>query len=360
MQQSMIDFPAIPVVDVRDGGPVRHAREACERARALRDACLAWFPRAAHPAAPLLDAVTRRWLARSRSPYVDEIAAIAAELQIPGIWFLNGSYQWGCTSLAREENGVPWLARTLDWPFSGLGRHVEVARMAGPAGEFWNVTWPGFVGVLTAMAPSRFAACMNQAPWRRRMRHPWLRPADMLVNSISIWPVTHIPPDQLLRQVFEHCRSFAEARERLATTPIARPAIFTLAGCSHDQRCVIERTEEGCSVREDSTSAANDWLVAREPWEARIGGEIFLTCSYEQAAQNSRSRREALAAWSGSFAGESFAWVAPPVLNKYTRVAVEACPADGILRVMGYELPPGAAWADPVTRPCEIAAVLAA
>ena len=46
---------------------------------------------------------------------------IAAALGYPGIWFLNGCYQWGCTALAREQAGVPWLARTLDWPFPGLG-----------------------------------------------------------------------------------------------------------------------------------------------------------------------------------------------------------------------------------------------
>src|SRR5438552_4081989 len=77
---SRTDLVAIPVVDVRDGGPLRHAVEGRTRARALRDDCLAWFPRFAHPALPLLDGVTRRWLKRSRSPYVAEIAAIAEEL----------------------------------------------------------------------------------------------------------------------------------------------------------------------------------------------------------------------------------------------------------------------------------------
>ena len=48
------------------------------------------------------------------------------------------------------------LARTLDWPFPGLGRFVELVRMRGPAGEFINVTWPGYVGALTALAPGRF------------------------------------------------------------------------------------------------------------------------------------------------------------------------------------------------------------
>jgi len=360
MNCAMSDLAAIPVIDVRDGGPVRHAREACARARALRDDCLAWLPRLAQPATPLLDAITRRWLLRSESPYVDEIAAIAAELKFPGIWLLNGSYVWGCTSLGREESGVPWLARTLDWPFSGLGRHVEIARMSGPAGEFWSVTWPGFVGALTATAPGRFAASMNQAPLRRRTRDPRLRVYDVALNALATWSLPHIPPDQLLRQVFEECRTFAEARKRLETIPVARPAIYVLVGCRAGERCAIERTEEGYRTLDDATCAANDWLVPRPQWEARIGTDVVWTCSYDEAAERSRRRREALAGWTGSFVRESFGWVVPPVLNRYTRLAVEACPADGTLRVVGYERPPGAELAQPVTRPLEIAPAAAA
>ena len=48
--------------------------------------------------------------------------------------------------------------------------------MQGPAGEFFNITWPGFVGALTAMAPWRFAAAINQAPlWRRTRAPPGMR-----------------------------------------------------------------------------------------------------------------------------------------------------------------------------------------
>ncbi len=178
------ELPAIPFRDVRDGGPLRHAVEAAVEARALRDDCLAWFPKHARHMVPLLDGITRRWLMRSNSPYKAEIAAIAGALGFPGVWFLNGSYQWGCTSYARDED-APWLVRTLDWPFPGLGRHVEVARMAGSAGDYYSVTWPGFVGVLTGMAPGRFAASINQAPMWRRTRRPWLRPFDMMANAVD-------------------------------------------------------------------------------------------------------------------------------------------------------------------------------
>ena len=146
----------IPVAEIAPGGQVRHAIDDRARARALRDGCLAWLPRVARATLPALDAMTRRWLQRSASPYVAEIAAIAAALDYSGIWFLNGCYQWGCTALAREEDGMPWLARTLDWPFPGLGRHVEIARMRGPAGAFDNVTWPGYVGRLDGLRARPF------------------------------------------------------------------------------------------------------------------------------------------------------------------------------------------------------------
>ena len=107
---------------------------SAEQARALRDACLAFFPAVAKPLVPALDWASRRWLGRSRSPYVTEIAQIAAALNFSGIWLLNASYQWGCTARAVEQDGAPWLLRTLDWPFQGLGRHIAVARMRGAGG----------------------------------------------------------------------------------------------------------------------------------------------------------------------------------------------------------------------------------
>jgi hypothetical protein len=348
-------LPEIPVVDVREGGPIRHAIEGRARARALRDDCLAFFPQPSRPLLPVMDALARYWLTRARSPYASEVARIAEALAFPGIWFLNGSYQWCCTSLAREDEGVPWLLRTLDWPFPGLGRHVTVAHMAGPAGDYLNVTWPGYVGVLTAMAPGRFAAAINQAPLWRRTRHPWLRPYDIALNGLHTFAtMRHMPPDQLLRHVCEECGSFAEARRRLETVPIARPAIFTLAGCAPGEACVVERTEEGAVTHETPAAAANDWLNPAEPWEARVGGDMVLTCSFADAAGNSRARREALAAWRGSAIRDSFAWVTPPVLNQFTRLAVEMCPATGTLGVVGYEAGADGEPARPATQPRRI------
>jgi hypothetical protein len=353
-------LPPIPLVDVREGGALRHARDGAERARLLREECLAFFPRAMRPLLPLLDRLARRWLSRSQSPYVAEIGDIAKTLGFSGTWFLNGSYQWACTTRAREEEGVPWLARTLDWPFPGLGRHADLVRMQGPAGEFYSVAWPGYVGALTAMAPGRFAAVVNQAPMWRRTLHPWLRPYDMVANAIHTWTVRHVPPDQLLRQAFETCRTFEEARERLETTPLARPVIYTLVGCKPGETCVIERTEESFYTRYRETLVANDWHVSRVGWEGRIPATIFLTCSFEGAAENSRARCASLGGWSERFADDGFGWVVPPVLNPYTRLAVVMCPARGTMRVCGYEAPAPGELPQPVTASRTVEGVLEA
>jgi hypothetical protein len=349
-------LPSIPVIDVRDGGALQHAREGRIRARGLSDTCLSWLPAPARAAMPLLDRMARRWLKRSDSPYVLEIEAIAVALGFPGIWFLNGSYQWSCTALAREEGGVPWLARTLDWPFPGLGRYVEIARMRGAAGEFFSVTWPGYVGVLSGLAPGRFGACINQGPLRRRTHFRLLRPLDFALNGLGtlLWQRA-IPPDQLLRFVFEEASDYHEAKQMLELTPIARPVIFTLAGCHKGERCVIERTENDFTTRIDDFGAANDWLEQQRGWEGRISANQMLTTSYKQATAKSVERRTGLASWQGSFARDSFAWVKPPMLNPYTRMALEMCPATGVLRVVGYELQ-GGELPTPATLACEVEA----
>src|SRR5215467_4245193 len=222
-------LPAIPVIDVRGGGPVAHARLRREPMIALRDACFSFLP-GLRGVAPVLDWVSSRWLARTPSPYIEEIAAIAGLIAGGGVWFVNASYEWGCTTRV-DGAPAPRLWRTLDWPFLGLGRHVEVALQDGGAGVYANVTWPGAVGVLTAVAPGRFAAAINQAPMFRRTRGLPLFPVDVVLNAVEMfrhdgcWPAAH-----LLRHVFDVCPTFEKAVEMLSTAPIAKPVIYSIVG----------------------------------------------------------------------------------------------------------------------------------
>jgi hypothetical protein len=104
------------------------------------------------------------------------------------------------------------------------------------------------------------------------------------MNALRTWQIRFCPPDHLLREVFEICRDFGEARHRLETVPIARPVIFTLIGCKRGERCVIERTEEGFATRDEDTSAANDWMHSAPGWEARVCATRLLTVSPAVAA----------------------------------------------------------------------------
>ena len=112
-------LPAVPVVDVRDGGPPQHAVRSAAKARALRDACLRFFP------APRCRSCRRSTGCRAigssgrarpmwrRSPTSRRRSICrACGSSMPRM-------QWGCTALAGEEDGAPWLVRTLDWPFQG-------------------------------------------------------------------------------------------------------------------------------------------------------------------------------------------------------------------------------------------------
>ena len=70
MSAAIRPLVSIPVVDVREGGLLRHAASERARARALGDECLSWLPRPARALLPAMDAITRAWLRRSRSPYI--------------------------------------------------------------------------------------------------------------------------------------------------------------------------------------------------------------------------------------------------------------------------------------------------
>lgn len=300
-----------------------------ERALAVREACLGWLPLGGL-LARLADPMVRGWMRRSGTPYLAEIAAVARSLDRPGIWLLHGAYLFGCTAMADETVDGPRLRRTLDWPFPGLGRLVEVTRRCGAAGEYLNVTWPGFVGVLTAVAPGRFAASINQAPMRRRSGSPALLWFDYALNALAaIRGNGRVPPEHLLRRVFETCASFDEACHLLETTPIARPVLFMLAGCSPGERIVIEREETTARTYRDETVFANDWREPHANWRPRRCGE-------GTPVDNNVQRRTALAAWRDRDAPE-FAWAAAPVLNACTRLSVEMCAATGRLAVAGWE-----------------------
>lgn len=269
------------------------------------------------------DSATRQWLTRNRNPYAGEIAEVARRVAVPGAYLLNLSYEWSCTTGTAPDprRGGNRMLRTLDWPLAGLGRNVVVARQDGGAGPYFTMTWPGFVGVLTAMAPGRFSAAINQPPMRKTTRSCWF---DWAINRTGVWRHSALPPSHLLRRVFDRCRTYAEAKAALTGEDLCLPAFFILSGVAPDEGCVIERLERRAAVHDGPAAIANHWLSFREPGRDRgtdSSGRLAMMRSVLEAGT----------------ANDEFAWVAPPILNDTTRLAVVANASAGTLRVQGWE-----------------------
>lgn len=311
-------LPEIPVLHVGTDWPFETLDQEFARANALLDEGGGRIPRIAIRAA---DALSRRWLERWHEPYLKEIDRISARIGRPGAYFLNVSYEWGCTSRAgpSPDGRTARLLRVLDWPDHGLGRHVIAAVVKGAAGPWLTLTWPGYTGVLQAVAPQRFAAALNQAPMQKPVG---FYPLDWLVTRLHVWDRPHLTAAHLLRQVFERARTFAEAKALLVETPIALPAIYILSGLAADEACVIERHPESAQVIEGDACAANAWQASPRP--GRVRGH-----------ENAR-RVESLRSAPGAL-DSTFEWLQPPVLNRRTRLALIADASSGTVIAQGFE-----------------------
>jgi len=314
----MVDLPEIPHHHMIGLAPVALVQADSERFRAIIAAGTDHY---GQRTLAVGDAISRRWLAACANPYAAEIEAIAAVAGTPGAFLLNLSYEWTCTTSATADPSGTGnrMLRTLDWPLRGLGRNVVVATMEGAAGIYKNVTWPGFAGVATAMAPGRFSGAINQPPMRKWSPSCWL---DWGINRCRLWRRRALPPVHVLRQVFDTCRTYAEAKKALSEMPLAMPAFFTLSGTEPGEGCVIEREEEAAHVREAPASVANHWIAADIPGRYRGIDSLGRFKLME-------SLRDAVP--------DDFSWVQSPILNETTRLAVVANAKLGMLIVQGWE-----------------------
>ncbi len=266
------------------------------------------------------DKSSRAWFVKSKNPYLDELDEIARIVNRPGCYALNFSFEWLCTTGCSKgsQTDAPRMYRTLDWVFN-VGGEVVVTRHEGNAGDYFNIGWPGYVGVLTGLAPGRFAAAINQAPMSYALgRYSLGILLDWFVNRRRVARRRSLPPSHLLRRMFESCRDYTEAKEMLTHTPLCIPAIFTLSGARAGESCVIERMEESAVVHEGDVAAANHWVSPRfhgreRPWQ-------------------SRQRRERMLAF---LASPENGWLATPILNKHTCLIMEMNAGTGSLFVRG-------------------------
>jgi hypothetical protein len=318
MQTDHLHLEAIPVHAVGPSFPMETLAREEARAHALIEGATRHVPRAALQS---LDAISRRWLEKQDSVHLAEIDAIAARLRRPGAYFLSVNYEWGCTCRVAPapDHASARLVRVLDWRTPGLGRHVVAARVAGDAGPFVTLTWPGYTGVLQAMAPGRFAAALNQAPMRKPLGGFYL---DWAVNRARVWRMPHLTPAHLLREVFETAPTFDAAKRMLSERPISTPAIFSLAGVRPNETAIIERSETEARVHEGSNVTANHWQAPG--WRGHARGRESL----------GRARQMHTVA---PDLDPKFSWLGPPILNDNTRLVMIADAQQGRLVAQGFE-----------------------
>jgi hypothetical protein len=310
-------LPAIPLVELGEDWPVDSLARDLPRAHALLDGAQGRVP---DGAVRLADRVSRRWLLRADPERAAEVDRIAALIGRPGAHFLNVSYEWGCSTVAADgPEGAPRLARVLDWPTPGLGRHAVAYRVNGPAGRFVSVAWPGYTGVLQGVAPGRFAAALNQAPMAKPLG---LKPLDWAVNAARVWRRPRMTPAHLLRAAFETARGFAEACALIRATPLSSGALFVLAGVRPGETALIERGPDDCAEPAGPAAVANAWVTPGRPGRPR--------------GDDNPGRRARIAALAPDF-GDPAAWVVPPVLNDDTRLSFVAEAATGAFLAQGWE-----------------------
>ena len=116
----------------------------------------------------------------------------------------------------------------------------------------------------------------------------------------------------------------------LTEMPLARPALFSIVGAEPGEGCLVERTETAAFLHRGPCCIANDWHPAGPARPGRwIPRGSFLRGLADSENRRSRLDRHGCEA--------PFAWLAEPVLNGLTRLAVEASAAIGELRVIGFE-----------------------
>jgi hypothetical protein len=336
----------IPLTDVGTGGAAGLFDAHAERAAALIEQALA-----AHPLLPLAarlgDRASRRWLERQNDPYLPEIRHIADRLGRPGVYFLNIIYEWACsTSVAPDPAGEGMrLIRVLDWGLTGIGRYLVLARQASAVGPFISATWPGYAGVLTAMAPGRFAAAINQAP---RLPASGVGPVDDVLNRLRMLRVEGaLPAPHLLRRVCETAPDYAAALAMLADERIklAMPALYILSGIAGGEGAVVEalgnerRVHRATTANDFTVGVANNWL--NREWR---GSPRRHAAEWENRVtpfENNRIRcNDICALQQGDFAGAS-ALVAP-VLNGHTVLVAAISAASGAMTVEALDHVAGA------------------
>ncbi len=215
--------------------------ELAQQGRAVLQAVMKEIPQQLRPLADLVRL-------RTRGRFQADFRAVAARLDASwrDVVLAAVSYDltiaaFGCSTLALATADGPVLARNLDWwPEALLARtSLRVVGRSGGRARIITAGWPGSIGVVTGLAPGRFAVAINavSAPDERAR-------------------ATGYPVLLFLARVLEDAPDFDAALRLMTQTRLAASCLLTLVGVENHQRVVVERTSTRHALRRPPSRGA--------------------------------------------------------------------------------------------------------
>lgn len=192
----------------------------------------------------------------------------------------------GCTAFALDTPEGPIHARNLDWWTENdiLSDYTLVVEYDGGRcpGPYKSVSWPGFIGVFSAVAAGRFAVTLNAVISEE---------TPLLAQSITL----------LLRSVFDTATHYDQAVKLLSETPIAADCLLLVTGTKLGEMVVIERTSSRAAIREATNGVVvvtNDYRAMNAGLAPTAGNQLQATaCSrFDRAASLASGARPTTAA----------------------------------------------------------------
>lgn len=176
-------------------------------------------------------------LSKSGPPAMKEVVeelqgvADAAGVEMHTLAMLSLQYEayCACTAVvAPTEDGHLALARTLDWEFPEIkALNIDIRVHRGKRLLYTATTWAGFIGILTAQRPERYALAVNfreRGPDEEKAEQAWSGcGGDM-----------PLPVGLAMRLALERCSTYAEFVEDVATMPLMAPCYCMVASASRE------------------------------------------------------------------------------------------------------------------------------
>ncbi len=248
--------------------------------------------------------------------YVEELLGISDGSGVPlrDVWRLHAipDRTYSCTNLAvwgkATADGRLFHVRNLDWNINAGIQRFPVVYVVHPNGKqaFVNVSWAGFVGVLTgvnerAMSIGQVGAETSDTTFRG------------------------IPMAFLMRRVLEHARSLDEAEHVIVRSPRTVGTNYVIADGLAKRAIAIETTQHFATVFEANDPKEQKVSYARPMQDAvfRADTAMDLTIRNEQYASGGNPNVDGLEPPTGSAYETRYLGTAADIKTYYGELDVE-------------------------------------